>query len=915
LQSIKIQSKLKYGIFIIICVVNCVFCSPASAQKRYIVLKGFITDESNKPIDYVTVRLRNTEQVSYTNSSGGFTFLVDSLRYRSLRLTVGMVGKVTVDTLLNSTAYSRSINIKLKDLNLNLDEVKVNAERKLTGLSNSSIVFDRQAIEQAQAFSLTDILNNLPGKVYAPLDVQGVKSLTLRTEASGNAATNNSLGISILVDGFAENNNGNMQNKDIGKYGLAGSVIGDSKNGRSYETTFGGVDLRDIPADNIESIEVIQGVAPAQYGDLTDGAVIINRQAGKTDYQFSSRFNGGTTNLSLSKGFKLKDKLGAVNASLNYLISNDNPRDRLKQYDRLNANLMWTSYLFKNFKNTLSLDFSEKFDDAKSDPDDGQDRMTYSKNTRLGISNRSSLEFDEGIVRRLNLGFRASVTDQESYTQYYLNGDPKAMAIKDTTGIYEGFYTQGTYTAIDHVVGRPISLDGNIGLLNEFSTGNLNHLLTIGGNVSISSNKGEGVLVDPDRPRRPGQDNKNERPYDFELVPNLVNVGVYIEDKFKFSLFSRNFNVSAGLRWDAQNGAGNLQPRINANYEINKDLRFNLAYGIATKSPTLAHRYPSPTYFDVQLINHYTGDSRTSLLLVHTEKITPDNSRLRSSQSSQIELGLTLNKKKFNTSIFTYYKNNKNGFNGQEIYRPMLLPEYKIIPATGQKPGYYATGEMIWYSGLKSTEVTNNVTSENLGVEWLLSTKKIKEIQSSFNFNTAFNYSTSYNSGYLIRQAALEDILADRKAWYGIYKAGRSTNYSVKSRLNSITHIPKLGFVVNMILDMVWEDYFKSHNNNTYPYAYMDKYYSRYEIEQFDPSSSDYGHLKPIGAEESEGKLPFSYANLSMSLSKEVKKRIRFSVNAYNVLNLQPTYYDAIAAKRRTYTTPISIGAEITIKF
>ena len=887
----------------------------ASGQQKRVELTGQVVDELNKPMGYATIKLINADKVTYSNNSGNFSFSFDAARYPSVNITVSIIGMVTKDTTINAANYLTPLKFNMKNLNLNLNEVQINSERKQNASSNSSILFDRQAIEQLQAFSLTDILNNLPGKIYSPLDLQGTKNLTLRQNANGNASLNNSLGTAIIIDGAVQSNNANMQNKSIGKYGLSGSLIDDSKNGRSYDVTFGGIDLRDIPADNIESIEVVQGVAPAQYGDLTDGAVIINRQAGRSDYQFSSRFNGGSTNTSLSKGFKLKSKLGAINTNINYLISNDDPRDRLKQYSRLTGGIMWTSYLAKNFKNTLSLDFSKKFDDAKQDPDDGDDRLTYSKNKRYALSNRASWEINNTVLKRISLSVSGDVANQESYTQWYLNGAPKPMANKDTTGIYEGYYIAGNYTAVDHVVGKPINFNSNLNISNEVITGELTHFITVGASLSFSSNKGKGVLADPDQPRRPNQGNQNERPYDFQLIPSILNTGIFVEDRFGFKIFNRDFGISAGLRFDAQNGSGNFQPRINANYKISSDWTVNGAYGISTKAPTLAHRYPSPTYFDIPLINYFTGDVRESLLLVYTEKLIANNSSLKSSTSSQLEFGVSVSKPFVSSSLFGYYKNNKNGFNGQQTFYPRLLPVYTFSATAGQKPVYTATGEYKFQTGLAGDVVANNVSSKNFGLEWVVSTKKIPAIQTSVNFNSAFSYSSYFNSGYSLRQASLENILADRKGYYGVYESTKGIDYKITSRLNTDTHIPKLGFVVSFIVDMVWKDQNKNLNADKYPIAYLDKYYQYYTIEDFDPSNLDYAHFLPLGQGNSDGGIAFPYANLSMRISKEIKKRIRFSINAYNVLNVQPQYYNSIRMTTTSYTEPLSVGAEFTIKF
>ena len=45
-----------------------------------------------------------------------------------------------------------------------------------------------------------------------------------------------------------------------------------------------GIDARQIAVDNIESIEVIRGIASAEYGDLNSGAVIVKNKGWKIPF-------------------------------------------------------------------------------------------------------------------------------------------------------------------------------------------------------------------------------------------------------------------------------------------------------------------------------------------------------------------------------------------------------------------------------------------------------------------------------------------------------------------------------------------------------------------------------------------------------------------------------------------------------
>lgn len=889
-------------------------CTTQALAQKVVSLSGTVNDQEKRPLAFATVAIEGSNLSTHTDDDGKFSFRIDPQVVASVTLKVRMVGMQPFSVTIPREKFSTPMSITLKDQSLSLSEVRISAERVDKAASNSSIVFDRESIQQLQAFSITDVLNNLPGKAVQPLDLQSPKNITLRTAATDNAAMNNAMGMAIIVDGIAQNNNANMQNKNLGTYGLMPSVINDYTNNTRYDVTFGGVDLREIPADNIESIEVITGVAPAKYGDLTDGAILINRQAGKTDYQFSSRVNGGSTNFSLTKGFAL-GKLGALNADFNYLFSNADPRDKMKTYDRISGGLMWTKRFGASVKNTFSLDVSQKLDDAKQDPDDGRELMTWSKNAQYGISNRTSVEVASPFIKRINLNLGLNAGRSETYTQRWLNQAPKGVADKDTTGVYEGFYIPGTFTAVDHILGRPINFNGGLSLSNQLVTGKILHHLDLGTSINYSSNKGDGVLFDSERPRFANDGFKNERPYDFQIVPPLVNVGMYVEDRFKFDLLSREVGISAGLRYDLQNGFGSWQPRINATYKLNKDLTFNLAYGIATKAPTLAYRYPGPTYFDIPLIDYYTGDVRESLLLVYTWKYTPDNSSLRPARSMQLESGFSLNKKHFRTSLFGYYKKLADGFNAERTIIPVVAPEYGYTAVAGQKPAYFPTGGSFIKPGLSASVASNNVSSENTGLEWLINTQKINAIATSISMSTAFTYSTFHNAGTRIVQAAEVDILADKKAWYGIYNTQSYENFYISSSLITDTHIPRLGFVLSLITDIVWKDSKRSLSLDEYPFAWLDKNSNVYMIDNFDPANPDYGHLVKETAAGTEKENPFAYANFSLRLAKEVNKKYRFSINAYNFLNLRQRYYDQISKTQYTFQQPISVGAQLSVKF
>ncbi|PTT00534.1 hypothetical protein DBR11_09620 [Pedobacter sp. HMWF019] len=895
----------------------------AFAQKKQVFVQGKVIDSKNRPIEFATIQVSNGNFNTYTDASGLFSIPEKLFTTDYVTISISFTGKQSLIQLIRKADFPH--NFVLLDQSLTLDEVNVSARRTNSNTSNSAITFDRQAIEQVQAYSLADIMNNLPGKRMSAPDLQYLQSITLRSAATAKdpvQAANNALGVAIYVDGFRQANDANMQTRNVGLRGMIGGAIGNRKDPNvgspSYDAPFGGLDIRNIPADNIESIEVVSGVASAKYGEITDGAIIINRKAGKTPYEFSMRLNGSSTNYSISKGLYLGEKAGALNYNFNYLNSIQNPTDNLKNYKRYTGGLMWSTYLISGLKNTLSVDYSYKIDNARIDPDDDRQEQTYSIDRKFSFSNRSVWQVNKPYLQNISFGTSYDIGYSNSYTQYYMNGAVKLIADKDTTGIYEGYYGPGNYFAIDHIIGKPYNFSTSVDLNNQFNTGKISHSLSLGFNYYTSGNNGQGIIADPNTPPIGiGSGSlKSERPYRFDLQGTINNFGFYLQDQARYKLFNRILTTNLGMRYDLQNGYASIQPRINTSYQISSKWAIRAAYGISTKAPGMAQRYPAPTYFDIPLINAYYGSVNESLYLVYTQKNVHDNSFLKPSLSTQFELGASADYGFINTSVYGYLKKNRDGFNTALNYIQLLLPEYSFTKPEGGKPVYQQTGTFKMYSGLSESLINNAAQSDNYGVEWFLSTKKIAAIQTSVNMSTSFSYSRSNDLGYSIAEAGQSFREQGRPAWYGIYEATKSSNLDITTKITTDTHIPKLGFVVSLSADIYWKNQSKVLDKNTEPIAYLDKNYQYHPITNFDPDNYDYGFLATAPSKATNiSNPPFVYTNLSLRIAKEMKKKIRIAVYAYNFLNIIPQYYNSVTNSFSTYNSPVNVGGEISFKF
>ncbi len=193
-----------------------------TAQAQQAVIRGKVTDEKGKPLPYVSVLLVSEERKTYTLADGSFTLALPLPVPANSPLTLrfSYVGKRTLTRQLSWPQGAAPPIFILKDDNLKLPDVEVNGVRKRTAASNSSIQFDREAIEQTQALSLANVLEYLPGQSILKPNVttQSVQALTLRSVSAANSVTalNNAFGISVQIDGATLSNDANMQKLVVG---------------------------------------------------------------------------------------------------------------------------------------------------------------------------------------------------------------------------------------------------------------------------------------------------------------------------------------------------------------------------------------------------------------------------------------------------------------------------------------------------------------------------------------------------------------------------------------------------------------------------------------------------------------------------------------------------------------------------
>lgn len=898
---------------------------PVVLQKTKYIISGQVIDEKGDGLPYANIQVAALQWRGNADRTGNFEVTLPQGEEHIVLFSY--IGKQSFSATVTSKTVSEQLTVQLKDANLALDVVDIEGSRDMRRSSNTSIIFDRETIENTQALSLADVLNLLPGKSVTETNMAKTNMLTLRS-VSGSSwetdifARNNAFSVSYIMDGVQMSNNANMQTLNPGANGFLNPYIQgeyglglNNRNTNTGDNAYGGLDMRSIGVDNIESIEVISGVASARYGDYADGAVIINTQAGRSPYYFRSSFRKGTMQYSLGKGFLLPKKWGAMNLNANYLEANNDPRDNLKAYKRLTGSMTHTFQLGEGTKNNFSMTVSGNLDGAKIDLDDRAERKSTFEYFNISFTDRFAHTFKEGSwFDQFNASVGLSTGRQYSSMQYKINELSFPYVDITAPGVYEATWTRGDYVGVTAVEGKPITGNVNVNLTAIHSFLATSHSVSIGANTYLSGNNGRGQIIDLAKPLFASS---KEQSYNYKnQVPLVVNSGFYIEDNFRYKIFNKSVYFRLGARADVQNQSWNFSPRLNTRIELNPNSSLGFAWGFATKSPSLAHRYPGPVYFKIPLIDFPSEDPDLRLYLIYADLAYANNETLKPTRSNMQELSYQYRKGKTNFSISAYRKVSKDGYSTKSIFKDWVIPEYQYKLDAQGKPTYSPTG-LAKTKTASFSQIINSLESENYGIELMTTTPKINWLATSFTLSSAYSNSYYFDRSPYLNYTSLENLDLSRGAVFAVFEPEHSRNQQIRATLSSQTHIPTLALMINLVTDFPLLTRSTQYGRSGVPIGYYDNQFNFHPIEKYDPEDPVYGHLVLLGESnrrDSE-RHAIKYGNIHLRVSKDIHKRLRFSFNVYNMLNWRPSYIVPGTENRVVLNAPPSFGGEVSLKF
>ncbi len=869
-----------------------------------VVSGKILSKETSSALAGVFVRDTKTENWTISDKDGNFSISIPY--FQDIELNFSILGKKDINQTLQNG--QNTITVYLEDNTLHLKEVMVtaNKERKY-----SELTLGTNAINNVQAFTLDDVLEQLPGQSTSKFDLNSYKNIVFRT---ANPSKVKAFGTSFMINDIPISNNENMQALNPNVNTSAGSDYG--VNTVPFNNPNAGVDLREISTNNIEEIKVIQGIASAKYGDLTSGLVLITTKVGNSPYRVSASIRDATSELNLTKGVKLNSN-NSMNFGLNFLDSNADPRNNLLSYQRVSGSLAWkiTDKLSK-VKNTLNLSFRSNIDDSKRDPDDIADDVIKNEKQGFSISNNfmwkpANIWFD-GI--NINSGF--SYDRQFSRKERWVNRSLTAATDSNEEGIHEAYVLPSQYTSISTVEGIPISTFINLETTKTITTKtNWIHSLSFGLSGRSSSNKGEGrksgatglinyyVLDDA------GDSKLGYRDYDFRRTRTENQFSAYLEDRvYKKFQEDKILNIDYGIRYENQSGNMSFQPRINSSYSINKNFRVRGGFGLSSKAPSLNQIYTGDRYLDRLLGNGiytYPGVYQKAWIMT---VITPgDNLNLKPSKSYRTEGGIDIDLPFANINLTGYYNRLFDGFTTQQVPVSKEIPKVNVITNGAEIPTYEVVGtDKMYY--LTNT-IQNNVNSTDAGIETIINFRKIK----------ALNLDVSMNASYVQTKDDSKTITYDAstnltsKERYGVYPSIPTSNENFTASFNFSYHIPKVGLLLSLRSEHVLLR--TSYTSSSYfPNGYLDNELTYHEIPEEDRTDlQKYGHIIR-NRNGTQSKIEDMLHNFHLRLSKDFLNGFSVSFYSTNFLNLKPYYYKENIRFPYTIAT-FSFGTRLNYQF
>lgn len=875
-------------------------------------IKAVILDKTGEPLSGATMQLVQSGLWGISGKDGEVE--IKNVPRLPVAYKVSMLGYKDVEGEICLDGKD-NVRILMEEESLSMREVVVVAQAGQGGESTTSII-GRQALDHLQATSLKDILQLLPGGVSMKNpSLTSPGQFKVRTLASDDNAT---FGAAIIINGMPVSTNANMNTG----LGLSSISSGNS-----------GADLRSIATDDIESVEIIRGVASAEYGDVSSGVMIVNKRIGVSDLNMKARIMPGIKQLHAGKGFDIKSA-GSLNISADYARGTSDPRFLTDKYNRGLLSLAHRKTLLdKTWTLTTNLDLSYTGEWKGADPDEPEAMKKFFSSRdafSLRLSHNGMLKLDKALARTLKYDVALSLSSDRIFNDRLVPVGAGAILDATKDGMYEGTPYPSSYETLSGTKSNPVMYWAKFSDLFYLNVGNMSNRFNVGTEWKIEGNRGIGQYDKTPKFKAFAQDRIRR----FCDIPYMNQISAYVEDNVVLTFSERrypNITGQVGVRWTVVQPWRNermmaLSPRLNIAVNPERYLSLRLGYGISEKVPSLQDLYPSPDYYD--FYNMSVSDGQKSYYLYSTRVFDNKPVSIKTMRGTKYELGFDVRLDNgMSFSVVGYHEKVSRGFGiDNSEWKTLVFDVWNAadVTFTGQKPIYDQQNpsqrDTVLYNLIRPG---NPKSRRNRGIEFDFNFGKINATNTSFYLSGAWSEtrSSSSNLGYKLP-------VGEARNYGPVYVVYPESSYSFSENrrfsatLRVVQHIPVIRFIVSASAQCILYEYDHEVSSGTRPlgYIYGSEYIKFTEDQLDDIEFNFHGYmLKDQIFDTRISNVPVTWPAiwcLDMRVAKEIGDKAGFSFYANNVLFSQPWQSNSVSVSKVERNGGLfSYGLEIFLNF
>jgi outer membrane receptor protein involved in Fe transport len=789
------------------------------AQEHGRVMGAVRDADTQSPLEGVLVRLDGLERSATTDSAGRYLLdrvppgahlmLVEQLGYATVRIAVQIPsgGTVVRDIMLAGQA-------------LRLPGVIVTADPRgrARGELGTASVMDRDAIQHQTATSLAGVLELVPGIAAEAPGLDGVQQIALRSaptsgslmlQSGGSAiAQLASFGTLIVLDGVPLSNNANLQS--LGPRGELGFP----------SSAGGGIDVRRLPASTIERVEVIRGVASARYGDLTQGAIIVDTRAGVVAPVLAGKVDSRTGEASLIGGRRVP--FGSVlTANFDAARTRTQPGLAADESQRLTGQIAARTTIGRlrddpdapaRLLLDTRVDLYQLVDDRPENPNTRPGVWQYTLDRGFRLSERARLLFSDDALLELTASLSASRQQSTSEAPRTLPGIPFTDRMEEGRSL--GTFIGGNYVADLAVEGAPRHFYSRVEGDASISALGASHRIRGGVEMRREWNAGSGYRFDMARPPQVRFNGIRgyDRPRRFDDVEPLITSALYVDDQLHVALPAGSaLRLQVGVRADVLHegthwfsGARDalIQPRVNMEVQTPLSwLRLRGGWGRTAKAPSLGMLHPAPEYYDLVNVNWFSPEPEERLAVITTTILDAANPELGFARSETAEAGIEFAIGDALISAVGFRSSITDGFAYRQTPSFLLRDIYELtdtVRGSGRPPTVLEPPVGADTVPLLLLRPDNIVDQRSEGMELTASLPEISAIRTRLHIQAAWIHVEQRAAGMFFGQSGTftsfqaRDVETRLPYWEDISDRGRRAIATYRL----IHHQPDLGLVI-----------------------------------------------------------------------------------------------------------------------